>query len=101
MGVALNQGLTAATTVSTTMEICAAAGIRFFATGGIGGIHRGYVHGASDKNGAYPDHDPVRPDDLAATMFHQLGIPHDIEVRDQLNRPLPIAAGRPIRAILS
>jgi len=66
-----------------------------------GGIHRGYVHGASDKNGAYPDHDPVRPDDLAATMFHQLGIPHDIEVRDQLNRPLPIAAGRPIRAILS
>ena len=42
LGIALHQGLTAATTVSTTMEICAAAGIRFFATGGIGGVHRGY-----------------------------------------------------------
>lgn len=42
LGIALSQGFTAATTVSTTMEICAAAGIQFFATGGIGGVHRGY-----------------------------------------------------------
>ena len=42
LGIALSRGLTAATTVSTTMEICAAAGIQFFATGGIGGVHRGY-----------------------------------------------------------
>jgi len=42
LGIALHQGLTAATTVSTTMEICSAAGIPFFATGGIGGVHRGY-----------------------------------------------------------
>lgn len=36
-------GLTSgATTVSTTMEIAAAAGIRVFATGGLGGVHRGY-----------------------------------------------------------
>ena len=32
---------TGATTVATTMLIAAMAGIRFFATGGIGGVHRG------------------------------------------------------------
>src|SRR5690606_10624096 len=32
-----------ATTVSATMEIAAAAGLRLFATGGLGGVHRGYA----------------------------------------------------------
>lgn len=36
-------GTSAATTVSATMEIAAAAGVRVFATGGIGGVHRGYA----------------------------------------------------------
>jgi pseudouridine-5'-phosphate glycosidase len=31
-----------ATTVSTTMEMAAMAGIRVFATGGLGGVHKGY-----------------------------------------------------------
>ena len=35
------QKLTAATTVATTMILANLAGIRFFATGGIGGVHRG------------------------------------------------------------
>jgi pseudouridine-5'-phosphate glycosidase len=35
------QGRTAATTVSATMFLAHAAGIRLFATGGIGGVHRG------------------------------------------------------------
>lgn len=35
------RGDTAATTVSATCFAAAAAGIRFFATGGIGGVHRG------------------------------------------------------------
>ncbi|MBA4016820.1 MAG: DUF1501 domain-containing protein [Pirellula sp.] len=61
-----------------------------------GGIKRGYVHGASDKNGAIPSREPATPDDIAATMFHLLGIPYDTEVHDAGNRPLPIAAGRPI-----
>jgi pseudouridine-5'-phosphate glycosidase len=34
-------GGTAGTTVAVTMQIAAAAGIRVFATGGIGGVHRG------------------------------------------------------------
>jgi uncharacterized protein (DUF1501 family) len=66
-----------------------------------GGVKRGHVHGASDKIGAYPLQDPVRPDDLAATMFELLGIDPATEIRDPLNRPLPIATGQPIRAILA
>jgi hypothetical protein len=66
-----------------------------------GGVRRGFVHGSSDRTGAYPAADPVRPDDLAATMFHLLGIDPRTEVYDPLNRPLPIAAGSPISGILA
>jgi pseudouridine-5'-phosphate glycosidase len=41
LSVALESGGWAATTVSATMIAAAAAGIRVFATGGIGGVHRG------------------------------------------------------------
>lgn len=37
----VSQGLVGATTVAATMRIAAAAGIKIFATGGIGGVHRG------------------------------------------------------------
>jgi pseudouridylate synthase len=36
------QGAVGATTVGGTLAICKAAGIRFLATGGIGGVHRGF-----------------------------------------------------------
>lgn len=39
-GVAMFRGRHAATTVSTTMELAARAGVSMFATGGIGGVHR-------------------------------------------------------------
>jgi len=42
LGVAVHRRAHAATTVATTMELAAAAGVRVFATGGIGGVHRGY-----------------------------------------------------------
>jgi pseudouridine-5'-phosphate glycosidase len=38
----LNEGLTGSTTVAATMVIANLAHIRVFATGGIGGVHRGY-----------------------------------------------------------
>jgi hypothetical protein len=66
-----------------------------------GGVKRGHVHGASDKIGAYPANDPVRPDDLAATMFHLLGIDPKTEIRDALNRPLPISAGEVVHGVLA
>ncbi len=40
LGVALARGRHGATTVSTTMELAAGAGVSVFATGGIGGVHR-------------------------------------------------------------
>jgi hypothetical protein len=66
-----------------------------------GGVKRGYVHGASDKTSAFPASDVVRPDDLAATMFALLGIDPATEVRDALNRPLPIAAGSPVAGVIA
>jgi pseudouridine-5'-phosphate glycosidase len=42
LGVLMHRGEHAATTVSTTMELAALAGVRVFATGGIGGVHEGY-----------------------------------------------------------
>jgi hypothetical protein len=64
-----------------------------------GGIRGGAIHGSSDKNGAYPATCPTRPDDLAATIYHALGIDPETEVADVQGRPLPIAAGKPITAI--
>jgi Protein of unknown function (DUF1501) len=66
-----------------------------------GGVKRGHVHGASDKTGAYPADDPVRPDDLAATMYALLGLDPATEIRDTLNRPFPIAAGQPVAGVMA
>jgi Protein of unknown function (DUF1501) len=66
-----------------------------------GGVRRGFVYGASDRLGAFPSRDAVRPEDLSATMFHLLGIDPHAEVRDALNRPLPVSPGSIIRGILA
>ena len=42
LGALCHLGSHAATTVSATMEIAAASGVRVFATGGLGGVHKGY-----------------------------------------------------------
>jgi hypothetical protein len=66
-----------------------------------GGVKRGFVYGSSDKIGAYPANDPARPEDLAATMFHLMGIDPHTEVSDALNRPLRIAPGEPLMGLLA
>jgi len=66
-----------------------------------GGVKRGFVYGASDKQGAYPAENPVRPDDLAATIFYLLGIHPHTEVRGVGNRPVLIADGNPVMDILA
>ena len=66
-----------------------------------GGVKRGYIHGASDKNGAYPDRDPVPLGDLAATMFAAMGIDPQTELRDRLNRPLPAATGKAVSRVFA
>ena len=47
LAVALAEGGWAATTVSATMIAACTAGIRVFATGGIGGVHRGALDGSA------------------------------------------------------
>ena len=42
LGPAITRGGVGATTVAATMRVAAMAGIRVFATGGIGGVHRGH-----------------------------------------------------------
>jgi uncharacterized protein (DUF1501 family) len=61
-----------------------------------GGIAGGQVYGLSDRHAAYPTSNPVQPVDLAATIYHQLGVPADLELKDHLDRPLVICPGRPI-----
>ena len=48
LAVALTEGGWAATTVSATMIAAHAAGIQVFATGGIGGVHRGALGGSGE-----------------------------------------------------
>jgi hypothetical protein len=66
-----------------------------------GGVKPGAVFGTSDRIGAYPASDPVRPEDLSATMFQLLGIDPTTEVYDALNRPLPISPGKVIEGVLA
>lgn len=65
-----------------------------------GGIKRGIVHGASDRYAAYPAANPVRPADIAATIYHCLGVDPRLTLPDRLGRPIPICEGEPIREIL-
>lgn len=64
-----------------------------------GGVCGGCVHGASDKQAAYPTTPPVSPDDLAATIYHALGIDPHLEFSDRLGRPWALTQGRVMREV--
>ena len=66
-----------------------------------GGVKGGYIHGASDKLGAYPDSDPVTPGDLAATIFDHFGIDPATEIHDPMGRPYRISEGKPVRQLFT
>jgi len=62
-----------------------------------GKIHGGNLIGKSDKYAAYPIERPVSPEDLAATIYHAIGIDPEMRVMDFQNRPTPIIdGGRPV-----
>jgi hypothetical protein len=61
-----------------------------------GGIRGGVVHGASDAFAGYPAVDPVTPEDVAATIYHALGIDAETRIYDQFTRPHSVALGQPI-----
>jgi hypothetical protein len=55
-----------------------------------GGIKRGYAHGTTDSHGMAPATDPCSPDDLAATIFQQLGIDPHRELQTPTGRPVQL-----------
>ncbi|MGE0757843.1 MAG: DUF1501 domain-containing protein, partial [Pirellulaceae bacterium] len=65
-----------------------------------GGVKRGYAYGKSDAHAMYPDQYPVKPEDLAATMYYLLGIDPSTEIRDRNDRPLVIG-GRPLLDVMT
>jgi len=65
-----------------------------------GGTRGGVVVGSSDKNGAYPSDNPQRPEQLAATIYHAMGIPATAAWKDELDRPHHIYQGEPIAGLL-
>jgi Protein of unknown function (DUF1501) len=66
-----------------------------------GGFRRGFVYGATDKEGNDPSDNPCSPDDLSATIFHQLGFPPTHIVQTQAGRPVPIFKnGRVVEGLL-
>jgi hypothetical protein len=63
------------------------------------GVQRGAVIGATDRMGAEPVTDRYGPWDVAATMYHALGIDPQSHYLDPLGRPLALASGKPIAAL--
>ena len=66
-----------------------------------GGVRRGQVYGASDRDGGQPADRPVAPADLTATWLHLLGIPGDLMIHDRTGRPLRACVGETIPGLLA
>lgn len=65
-----------------------------------GGIQTGRIIGKTDRHGGVPVSEAYTPEDLAATIFHCLGIGPDREFHDAAGRPYRIYRGQPIAELL-
>jgi hypothetical protein len=66
-----------------------------------GGVRGGQVYGSSDRTASYPSINPVGPGDVAATIYHCLGIDPRAHITDQQGRPMVVSTGKPIGALLA
>jgi len=66
-----------------------------------GGVHGGQVIGASDHLSAYPRERPVHISDLAATIFHILGIDPRAQLYDIQGQFHTICDGSPVMELFS
>jgi hypothetical protein len=67
-----------------------------------GGFKSGYVHGTTDAQGMAPATDPCTPDDLAATLFNQLGLDPHQELTTPTGRPIQLfREGRVVDKLLA
>src|SRR5439155_6011913 len=58
-----------------------------------GGLKMGQVVGESSAKAEVPKTTPITPQDLMATVFHVLGIPQDLQFKDQSGRPVSMING--------
>jgi hypothetical protein len=66
-----------------------------------GGFRHGQVIGATERDGGQIKERPVTPGDLAATIYHHLGVPLDATYPDTSGRPRPIVEkGAPLHELL-
>ncbi len=65
-----------------------------------GAVRRGVVVGTSDKNGGYPASNPQKPENMAGTIYHALGIPATAVFHDELDRPHHVYHGEPIAGLV-
>ena len=65
-----------------------------------GGVGQGVVYGSSDRIAAHPTAHPHDPKDLAATVYHLLGVPENTVIYDQTARPNHLVVGRKIDGLL-
>jgi hypothetical protein len=65
------------------------------------GIQAGQVIGRSDAQGGVPVTEAYTPADLAATIFHLLGVGPDEQFHDAQGRPYHLYQGEPIKPLLT
>src|SRR5713226_9766470 len=68
-----------------------------------GGVKGGQVVGESDEIGAAPKTRPVTPNEVAAKIYHALGIPLEMELPGPQSRPIPLVdrGVEPIRELFT
>jgi hypothetical protein len=65
-----------------------------------GGVKGGVVYGSSDRYAAFPAANPTPPADLAATVYHLLGVDPHMQIENRLGRPQTLCDGNVIEALL-
>jgi hypothetical protein len=89
-----------------TPKINPSAGRDHWASAGVacmggGGVKRGEVVGATNALGEFVIDSPVTPQDLAATIYHTLGVPLHTWYRTQEGRPIELVpTGKPVRQLV-
>ncbi len=84
-----------------TPEINSASGRDHWASAGFivmagAGVPGGYVLGETDDSGSLPTRNEYFTDDIAATIYAKLGVPHDLTPQAPDGRPIRLNEGRVI-----
>jgi hypothetical protein len=66
-----------------------------------GGVRGGQVIGASDKFGADPKDRPVHPSEIAATVYHAMGIDLQTQLPGPEDRPVPLVEASPVAELFA